>query len=64
MTYDRFEQLPVWQAAIDLGERVYAATEKPGFVGVTACATNSSEPLYQFPITSPRALNVVPRKNC
>jgi hypothetical protein len=31
MTYDRFEQLPVWQAAIGLGERVYAATEKPAF---------------------------------
>jgi four helix bundle protein len=31
MTYERFEQLPVWQAAINLGERVYAATEKPAF---------------------------------
>ncbi len=31
MTYDRFEQLPVQQAAIDLGERVYAATDKPPF---------------------------------
>ena len=31
MTYDRFEHLPVWQAAIELGERVYAATEKPAF---------------------------------
>ncbi len=31
MTYDRFEQLPVWQAAIELGERVYAATEKGVF---------------------------------
>jgi hypothetical protein len=31
MTYDRFEELPVWQAAIELGERVYTATEKPAF---------------------------------
>ncbi len=31
MTYDRFEQLPVWQAAIALGERVYAATDKLPF---------------------------------
>ena len=31
MTYERLEQLPVWQAAINLGERVYAATEKPAF---------------------------------
>ena len=31
MTYERFEQLPVWQAAIERGERVYAAAEKPAF---------------------------------
>ncbi len=27
MTYDRFEQLPVWQAAIKLGQQVYALTK-------------------------------------
>jgi four helix bundle protein len=31
MTYDRFEQLPVWQAAIELGARVYGMTERPAF---------------------------------
>ncbi len=31
MTYERFEQLPVWQAAIDLAAEVYALTEKPAF---------------------------------
>jgi four helix bundle protein len=31
MTYDRFEQLPVWQAAIELAATVYALTEKPQF---------------------------------
>ncbi|HEV2418356.1 MAG TPA: four helix bundle protein [Terriglobia bacterium] len=31
MTYDRFEQLPVWQAAIKLGQRVYAMTKHPVF---------------------------------
>jgi four helix bundle protein len=31
MTYDRFEQLPVWQAAIELGVRVCAATDKEPF---------------------------------
>ena len=31
MTYDRFEQLPVWQAAIEPGERVYVATKRPAF---------------------------------
>lgn len=31
MKYDRFEQLPVWQAAIDLGWRVYTLTGKRPF---------------------------------
>ena len=33
MKYQRFEQLPVWQAAIDLAAAVYALTEKPPFRG-------------------------------
>ncbi|TAN45189.1 MAG: four helix bundle protein [Nitrospirae bacterium] len=31
MTYERFEDLPVWKAAIELAERVYALTEKTPF---------------------------------
>src|SRR5579883_1182195 len=31
MTYERFEQLPVWQAAIGLGRQVYALTANPAF---------------------------------
>ena len=31
MTYGRFEQLPVWQAAIDLAAGVHAMTETPPF---------------------------------
>jgi four helix bundle protein len=31
MTYERFEQLPVWQAAIGLATAVYAMTEKLPF---------------------------------
>jgi four helix bundle protein len=31
MKYDRFEQLPVWQAGIDLAVAIYAMTEKPTF---------------------------------
>jgi four helix bundle protein len=31
MKYERFEELPVWQAAIDLAAGVYAMTEKPPF---------------------------------
>lgn len=33
MTYERFEDLPVWKAAITLAEKVYAMTEKPQFKG-------------------------------
>ena len=33
MTYERFEDLPVWKAAISLAEKIYAMTEKPQFKG-------------------------------
>src|SRR5579863_9073437 len=32
MKYERFEQLPVWQAGIELAISVYAMTEKAAFV--------------------------------
>ena len=31
MTYDHFEQLPVWQAAIKLGQQIYVLTYKSAF---------------------------------
>jgi four helix bundle protein len=31
ITYDRFEQLPVWRAAIELGQHVYAMTANLAF---------------------------------
>lgn len=31
MIYDRFESLPVWQSAIDLGLRIFALTEDQAF---------------------------------
>jgi four helix bundle protein len=33
MKYQRFEDLPVWQTAIELGREVYALTEDPAFKG-------------------------------
>lgn len=33
MKYSKFEDLPVWQAAIQLGRQVYALTEAPAFKG-------------------------------
>ncbi len=31
MKYDRFEQLPVWHSAMDLGQQIYALTTRPPF---------------------------------
>jgi four helix bundle protein len=31
MTYERFEQLPVWQAAIELAVNTYAVSKQPAF---------------------------------
>ncbi|HEX5412357.1 MAG TPA: four helix bundle protein [Terriglobia bacterium] len=33
MKYERFEQLPVWQAAIDLAKRIYVLSDKSEFRG-------------------------------
>ena len=33
MKYERFEQLPVWQAAIDLAKRIYLLSDKVEFRG-------------------------------
>lgn len=33
MKYKRFEQLPVWQASIELAKRVYGLTRRHGFRG-------------------------------
>ena len=33
MRYERFEQLPAWQASIDLAVQTYAMTSKPAFGG-------------------------------
>ena len=33
MKYERFEQLPVWQAAIELARRIYGLSAKPEFRG-------------------------------
>ena len=33
MTYERFEDLPVWKAGIDLGAKVYELTSNPDFQG-------------------------------
>jgi four helix bundle protein len=31
MRYERFEQLPAWNAGVELAASIYALTEKPAF---------------------------------
>jgi hypothetical protein len=38
MKYTRFEDLPVWQAAQDLADRVFESHGKPGFQGAVFVA--------------------------
>jgi len=33
MTYERFEDLPVWNASIEFATRIYRLTEGPAFKG-------------------------------
>jgi four helix bundle protein len=33
MTYERFEDLPVWKAAVELAEKIYAFTDIKEFKG-------------------------------
>jgi four helix bundle protein len=33
MTYERFEDLPAWKAAVELAEKVYSLTEEKQFKG-------------------------------
>jgi hypothetical protein len=35
MKYNRFEELPVWQDAIELAVRIYELTARPAFKGGT-----------------------------
>jgi hypothetical protein len=35
MKYNRFEELPVWQAAIELAVRIYDLTARPAFKDIT-----------------------------
>ena len=33
MKYQRFEDLPVWQAAVEMARSVYSLTDEPAFKG-------------------------------
>jgi hypothetical protein len=43
MTYERFEDLPVWQEAMRLVHAVYDLTENPQFKSASVCGIRSSE---------------------
>lgn len=64
MKYERFEQLPVWQAPIDLARRVYALTSKGDSGASAACATRLSGRPSPFPTTLRKALSAARRRSC
>lgn len=63
MKYSRFEELPAWQAAIELAIRIYNLTSRPAFKTRYSLKIKSSEQLSQFRITLLKALNAGQRKS-
>ena len=39
MTYERFEDLPVWRASIQLGVQLFALTNRADFAGHSGMST-------------------------
>ena len=64
MRYERFEDLPVWQAAVDLAAGMFRCTAQDWFRGKGIWRINFNAPLFRFPITSPRDLSGEPRMSC
>jgi len=44
MKYERFEELPVWRAGMELAERVYALTDGWAFAWAPAAAAVALRP--------------------
>ncbi len=63
MTYERFEDLPVWKTAIELAEKIYALTEKTPFIVNTASEINWKEQRYLSQIISRKDLNEERHRN-
>jgi hypothetical protein len=64
MKYNRFEELPVWKAAIELAVAVFALTAKPTFKTYASLRNQLSGLRFQSLTTSRRAVSVVLRQNC
>ena len=59
MKYNRFEELPVWKAAIEFGVRVYALTVNPRFKGFYSLKDQLERAAVSYQIILPRDLNAV-----
>lgn len=63
MKYSRFEELPVWKAAIELAVHVFALTAKPNFKGRFSLRIRLNGPLFQFRTILLKASSGVPLKS-
>ncbi len=57
MRYNRFEDLPVWQAAIELAVRVFDLTKHSAFKGHYDLKDQLERSAFPFPITLLRDLS-------
>jgi hypothetical protein len=62
MKYNRFEDLPVWQDAIELAVRFMSSPREFNSDVDTVCAINLNEPLFLSQTTLQRVLNEAQRK--
>lgn len=57
MRYNRFEELPVWQSAIEFALKVFDLTDKADFRGLGDTKGSWSEPQLPSSIILPKVLN-------
>jgi len=57
MKYENFEDVPVWQDAIDLSVRIFGVTEDPAFRGKAMSPIRFNGPVFPSRTTLPKALS-------
>ena len=64
MKYKRFEDLPVWQDAIELAVRIFALTARPNFKGYGGLRIKLNGPLFRSQTTSLKASSAAQLPSC
>jgi four helix bundle protein len=64
MKYERFEDLPVWKAAIELAGRVYSLTEGPLFKGRFSLRDQIERAAVSISNNIAEGLNAARPRNC